>query len=228
MNELPDFERLSARVGGEERFGVFYEMLLAYNAKFNLTAVTEEREVFVKHFLDSAAGEQFIPQGARVAEVGSGAGFPSVPLMLLRPDLSFTLIESTGKKCDFLRDVVRTLGLSAEVRNVRAEDAGRDPAMRERYDVVLARAVARLCTLAEYCMPLVRRGGLFLAYKGSEDEYAEGKRALTLLGGGKTEIVSYALPENFGARTLILTQKTHPTPAAYPRGNGRERRDPIV
>ena len=213
-----------------DKFEAFYRMLLAYNAKFNLTAITEEREVFHKHFLDSLAGEGFLKENAVCAEVGSGAGFPSIPLKLIRSDLRLTLIESTGKKCGFLRDVVRELDLTGvEVLNARAEDVGRDAAYRERFDVCFARAVARMNTLAEYCMPLVKVGGWFLAYKSdSEEEFREGIRAMETLGGGNCGFVRYALPDGFGARMLMYCQKIRPTPQKYPRGRGQERRDPIV
>lgn len=225
----PDFGELSEiRKQCGEKFTAFYRLLLEYNARFNLTSIVEEGEVEVKHFLDSLAGIRCFPQNARVCEVGSGAGFPSVPLMIARPDLSFTLVESTGKKCTFLSTVIRELGLRGEVVNARAEDVGRDEAHREKYDVCCARAVARLNTLAEYCMPLVKKGGVFVAYKGSADELTEGKKAISILGGGKTQVISYELPENYGARTLIVCEKSKPTPAAYPRGNGAERRNPLV
>ena len=225
----PDFEALS-RVLEEkrERFTAFYRMLVEYNARFNLTTIIEEKEVHVKHFLDSLAGAELIPPSSRVVEVGSGAGFPSIPLMLAREDLTFTLVESTGKKCEFLRAAIRELGLHAEVCNARAEDVGRDPAFREKFDVCVARAVARLNTLAEYCMPLVKRGGRFIAYKGTADELTDGKKALSVLGGGTTQVISYELPEAYGARTLIAVEKKSSTPQRYPRGNGAERRNPIV
>ena len=210
------------------KFSAFRELLLFYNARFNLTSITAPEEIFYKHFLDSLAGEACFPHGGNVAEVGSGAGFPSIPLLLVREDLGFTLFESTGKKCEFLKTAVRELGLSAEVVCMRAEDAGRDAAFRERFSAVTARAVARLNTLAEYCMPLVRVGGRFVAYKGAESELAEGKRALTALGGAEPAEISYALPAGYGRRTLVLTEKHMPTPARYPRGRGAERRDPIV
>ena len=225
----PDFGTLG-RVLEEkrEKFGTFFRLLTEYNARFNLTAITEEEDVRVKHFLDSLAAESLIPKGARVAEVGSGAGFPSIPLMIAREDLFFTLIESTGKKCEFLRTAVKELGLNAEVVNARAEDAGKDPSRRERYGVCVARAVAKLNTLAEYCMPLVQRGGLFIAYKGQDGELKEGARAISLLGGGETAEIAYTLPQGYGARTLVVAEKRTFTPAKYPRGNGAERRAPIV
>ncbi len=224
----PDISALSALCGRESaKFSRFKDLLLSYNARFNLTAITEEKEIFVKHFLDSVAGEGFFPKGACVAEVGSGAGFPSVPLMIVRPDLRFTLIESTGKKCEFLKVAQKELGLNARVVCGRAEELGRLATYRERYDVCCARAVARLNTLAEYCMPLVRVGGMFIAWKGGMSETEEAKKAISVLGGRADE-VEYSLPDGMGERTLVLVKKTAPTPQKYPRGRGAERRDPIL
>lgn len=230
MNERkPDFGKIESIYSRQkEKFHEFYRLLLEYNARFNLTAITEEREVYFKHFLDSLAGEEFFPHGKKVVEVGSGAGFPSIPLMIAREDLTFTLIESTGKKCEFLRTVCRALGLKAEVLHARAEEVGKDALYREKFDVCCARAVARLNTLAEYCLPLVKKGGTFVAYKGAEGELADGKGAIITLGGGMPTVIPYELPEGFGARTLVITEKIKPTPPKYPRGNGAERRNPLV
>ena len=228
MNDFsPDFEKCRALLEkNREKFGKFSTLLFQFNARFNLTAITDPREVEGKHFLDSLAGEELFMQGAKVAEVGSGAGFPSIPLMIAREDLFFTLIESTQKKCEFLRTAVSLLGLHAEVLCKRAEDAGKDPGYREKYDVCCARAVAPMPTLAEYCLPFVRRGGLFLAYKGEKCE--DGKRAFALLGGREEGTYRYELPEKMGSRTLVAVRKISPTPPKYPRGRGAERKDPIV
>ncbi len=229
--EKPEFARICGQIGEKQaQFDAFYALLLEYNGRFNLTAVTEREEVFHKHFLDSVAGEGFLPRGAACVEVGSGAGFPSIPLKIVREDLRLTLVESTGKKCVFLKEAVRVLGLKdVEIVNARAEELGQDPAFRERFDAAFARAVARLNVLAEYCMPLVRVGGSFLAYKGdAEEEIREAEGALRILGGGKKQVVCYELPENYGARTLLNVQKEKHTPKGYPRGHGMEKRSPII
>ena len=230
MNEKnPDFTRICGRLREYgEKFEEFYRLLVTYNAAFNLTAITQREEVIHKHFLDSLAGEAFLEEGAYVVEVGSGAGFPSVPLAIVRRDLSFTLIESTGKKCDFLRTVARELDLSLNVCQMRAEEAGRSPEFRERADIVIARAVAPLPSLAEYCLPLVRVGGRMIAWKGSEDETASAAHAVGVLGGNNMHVVRYDLPGGYGARMLVIAEKTKPTPAKYPRGHGKERKDPIL
>lgn len=225
-NNLPDFGKIQACICAQrERFGAFYALLTSYNARFNLTSIIGEEEVFVKHFCDSLAGMDLFPLGVRVAEVGSGAGFPSIPLMLVREDLRFTLIESTGKKCAFLETAVRELGLNADVVCGRAEDVARG-SLRESFGACCARAVARLDTLAEYCLPLVQRGGRFIAYKGWS-EMQTGRRAVEILGGGRAEEIYYELPKGYGKRTLFVAEKVRQTPQTYPRGHGAERRTPL-
>lgn len=229
MSEKVSPKELLERIKGEKAaaFEEFSALLKEYNQKFNLTSILEEREILYKHFLDSAAGESFFPAGARAAEVGSGAGFPSIPLMILRPDLSFCLFESVKKKCDFLSIAVKRLHLSAEIYPMRAEEAARDARFRETFDVCCARAVAELRTLSEYCLPLVRCGGRFLAYKSRSEEIEHSLRAVSLLGGKIEQVSSFSLPEGFGERTLISIKKVKPVSAKYPRGNGKERKFPL-
>lgn len=212
-----------------KEFSEFKELLLESNKKYNLTSICGEKEVIYKHFLDSIAGESYFPLNSKVAEIGSGGGFPSVPLMIVREDLKFTLIESTGKKCGFLREAVNKLNLNCEqVLNIRAEDGARDKNLRESFGVVCARAVARLNTLAEYCLPYCAVGGRFIAYKGEcAEEIDEAQRAVKLLGGEIEEVVKYELFENFGKRTLVVIRKVKSTPQIYPRGLGKERKNPL-
>ena len=225
----PDFTLYEQKIREKaEKFELFYSLLSEYNGRFNLTTIVEREEVIHKHFLDSLAGEVLLPQGASCAEVGSGAGFPSIPLKIVRDDLKMTLIESTGKKCDFLNIAVEKLALkNVTVVCGRAEELAKGP-LRERFDVCFARAVARLNTLSEYCLPLVKVGGAFLAYKGEcGEEFIQGKTALTSLGGGAAESVCYSLPNGYGGRTLIRVEKIKHTPEKYPRGRGLERRKPL-
>ncbi len=215
-----------------QQFANFRALLLEYNGRMNLTSITGEREMVVKHFLDSAVPEEFFPHGASVAEIGSGGGFPSIPLKIIREDLAFTLIESTGKKCTYLQAAVDNLGLhGVQVLNMRAEDAGRSVKHREMYDVCCARAVARMNTLCEYCLPLVKQGGCFIAYKGdkaeTDAELAEAANAIRILGGEPEISESYELPDDMGKRTVIVIRKVKPTPPKYPRGNGKERKNPL-
>ena len=212
---------------GAERLEIFRRLLKEENAKYNLTSITEDGEIALKHFADSAAGADLFPHGARVAEIGSGGGFPSVPLMIVRPDLSFTLIESTAKKCAFLERAARELGLNARVLQGRAEELARTRELRDAFDAATARAVARLNTLCEYCMPFVRPGGVFVAYKGdAEEEIAEAGRAIAALGGKLRLARRYELG-TAGRRTLIAVDKISPTDGKYPRGRGKERSKPL-
>ena len=212
-----------------EKFESFRAYLLEFNEKYNLTAITGEKAVTYKHFLDSAAARELFFKGASVAEIGSGAGFPSVPLKILREDLRFTLFESVGKKCDFLRFIVDKLGFfGMNICNMRSEDAAREKKYRENFDFAVARAVARMNVLCEYSMPLVKKGGAFIAYKSADTaEIDEAKRAVKELGGEKTEIFPYELPEGYGERNLAVVKKVNQTPAKYPRGNGKERKQPL-
>ncbi len=217
-------------INGEyrDKFIQFRNLLITYNQRYNLTAITEKKEVTYKHFLDSIAGESLFFKGENVAEIGSGAGFPSIPLKIFRNDLRFTLFESTGKKCAFLRTVVAELGLTGvSVENMRAEDGARGN-FREKFDVSCARAVARMNTLTEYCLPFVRVGGRMIAYKGNEEEIEEAKNAIKTLGGRLESSIYYELPENFGSRVLAVVKKEKKTPEKYPRGNGKERSLPIL
>lgn len=225
-----DIERLAEIIKNKcsDKFGQFENLLLEYNKKCNLTSITEKEEVFIKHFLDSVCGESLFPENSNVVEIGSGGGFPSIPLKIIRDDLSFTLIESTGKKCTFLNEVVEKLDLNCvQVLNIRAEDGARDKNLREKFDVACARAVARLNVLCEYCLPFVKVGGAFIAYKGdAAEEIEEAVRAIEILGGKLDKVISFELPDG-GKRNLIKILKVKPTPQNYPRGQGRERKNPL-
>ena len=212
-----------------EIFKAYHSLLLEYNEKYNLTTILEEREVFYKHFLDSVAGADLFTKNAKVAEIGSGAGFPSIPLKIVRPDLSFDLFESVGKKCEFLKVVIEKLSLAGvRVYNKRAEDCAKDNLFREKYDHCTARAVARMNTLSEYCLPFVKVGGTFIAYKsGNLEEIDEANSAYKTLGAVKEKVFKYSLLEEFGERTLAVIKKVKPTPNKYPRGQGKERKNPL-
>lgn len=226
INEIYKTEVLGEK---KERLDAFRALLLEYNQRYNLTTILEEKDVYYKHFLDSAAGMDLFEKNAAVAEIGSGAGFPSLVLKILREDLSFDLFESVGKKCEFLRVVAEKLNLSnVRVHNLRAEDAAKSPDFRERFDIVTARAVARMNTLSEYCLPFVKVGGKFVAYKsGDKTEIEEAKTAYAILGGKLTDVYEYALPEEYGDRVLAVVKKVKSTPNKYPRGQGKERKNPL-
>ena len=210
----------------KERFEKYYDLLVFYNQKFNITAITERQEVIKKHFIDSALGVDKIV-GNNLIDVGSGGGFPAIPLKIMKEDIFLTLLEATGKKCEFLKTVVKELGLNnVTVINGRAEDLAKDINFREKFSTCSARAVARLNTLCEYCMPFVQKGGVFLAYKGdAEEELFEAQNAIKVLGGKLKDNTVYDL--DGAKRALISIEKVSLTDKKYPRGNGKERKNPL-
>lgn len=211
-----------------EKLEEFKNLLLFWNKKFNLTTITDDLGIEIKHFEDSLINESYFFKNANVCEIGSGGGFPSIPLMCLRNDLKFTLFESVGKKCTFLNEVINNLKLNAEVINARAEDAGKNPIYRESFDIVTARAVARLNTLSEYCIPLIKKEGLFIAYKGEKNgEEKEAFNAIKTLGGTLIKSDFYNLSYDMGERSVFIIKKVISTPEKYPRGNGKERSKPL-
>lgn len=211
-----------------EKLEEFKNLLLFWNKKFNLTTITDDLGIEIKHFEDSLINESYFFKDANVCEIGSGGGFPSIPLMCLRSDLKFTLFESVGKKCTFLKEVINNLKLNAEVINCRAEEAGKNPLYRESFDIVTARAVARLNTLSEYCIPLIKKEGLFIAYKGEKNgEEKEALNAIKTLGGKLIKSDFYNLSFDMGERSVFIIKKVISTPEKYPRGNGKERSKPL-
>ena len=211
------------------QFRAYADFLAEKNAVMNLTAITEPHDVAEKHFLDSVLPLSMadIPAGARLVDVGAGAGFPSVPMKIMRPDIMPTLLDSLNKRVGFLKELTRLLGIDAECIHVRAEDAGHTP-MRESFDAAVARAVSRLPVLCEYCLPLLKVGGTFLALKGGDvaDELESSKKAIRTLGGELADAISYALPSG-DRRTLVVIKKTKNTPEAYPRAQGKINSKPL-
>lgn len=217
----------------EAQFTAYLRELQAWNAHTNLTAITDDAEVRVRHFLDSLTIARIAPMaaGLRLIDVGAGAGFPGLPLAIAFPEISVTLLEATGKKIAFLDHVIATLGLdNAATLNARAEDAGQHPDHRGAYNLVVARAVARLPSLLEYLLPLATVGGLAVAMKGrtAHEEARHAARALSVLGGRLAQITSVELPEVNEPHYLIVVEKIAPTPAAYPRKPGVPTRKPLA
>ena len=214
-------------------FQAYAAVLREWNQKFNLTTVTDDAGIQVRHFLDSLSLLRVIPPAAarcRLADVGTGAGFPGLPLKIVYPELRLTLVEATGKKVTFCRAVVEALNLSGvTVVKARAEEIGQDPAHREQYDWVVARAVAEMPVLAEYLLPLARRGGRVVAQKGEgapgETHAAEG--AIRRLGGQLKQLVPVELPGVVETRFLVLIEKVAATPPAYPRRPGQPAKAPL-
>lgn len=215
------------------QFDIYYQLLIEWNQKMNLTAITEPAEVAVKHMVDSlsAFAEELFFAGASVADVGTGAGFPGVPLKLFRPDLQLTLIDSLQKRLNFLMAVIEATRMEAvQTLHYRAEEAGQKKELREAFDFVTSRAVARLPVLCELCLPLVKIGGYFVALKGAqyEDELIEAERALRVLGAEVAQVKQVRLPGLEDVRAVIYLKKVKATPAAYPRRAGLPEKKPLI
>jgi 16S rRNA (guanine527-N7)-methyltransferase len=241
--EIPDGMETFARTAGHlsgitltenqiRIFSRYEESLLEGNRRLNLTAITGREEIRLKHFLDSLSCLRVMKPkpGTRVIDVGTGAGFPGIPVKIGAPGIQLTLVESTGKKADFCRRLVEQLQLrDVTVLHARAEDVGRDPAHRERYDWAMARAVADLSILAEYLLPMVRIGGCALAQKGESGpaEAQAAVQAVELLGGTVEKITPVELPGIAEARYLIVIRKAAATPPQYPRRTGMPSKKPL-
>lgn len=213
-----------------QRFSVYADFLREYNEKVNLTAITDPDEIVVKHFTDSLALLKYaqLPQGATVCDVGTGAGFPGMAILIARTDLNVTLMDSVNKKLEFLRQLSDMLELKPEIVHIRAEDAGHDLRFREQFDCVTARAVSQLNKLSEYCVPLVRQNGVFVPLKAplSEEEAAAGKSAAGKLGCRLRERFTYEIPGGDGREVLIFEKKSR-TPTLYPRKSAVIAKNPL-
>lgn len=210
----------------KQKFKEYADILLFYNEKFNITAITDLKQIYIKHFVDSLKGKDILKCG-QLLDVGSGGGFPAVPLKIVNENLSVTMLEATGKKCLFLKEVVKNLDLkNVEVINGRAEEYAFNAKFREKFDLCSARAVARLNILCEYCLPFVKIGGKFVAYKGdSGEEVKEAENAIKTLGG-KLNVVEKFLIED-EKRSLVVIDKIKNTDGKYPRSNGKIRKSPL-
>lgn len=212
------------------QFTRYYELLVETNKVMNLTAITEPEEVAVKHMVDSLLAYEDGMQGKTLVDVGTGAGFPGVPLKIYCPSLKVTLVDSLGKRLRFLQQVIDELWLKGiRCEHLRAEDAGRSKKHREQYDYVTARAVARLSVLSEYCLPLAKKGGQFIALKGSRfaEEIEEGEAAVKILGGKIISAEPVKLPGLDDGRAIIKIAKIKATPAQYPRKAGTPEKQPL-
>ncbi|MFN8454446.1 MAG: 16S rRNA (guanine(527)-N(7))-methyltransferase RsmG [Anaerolineae bacterium] len=214
-------------------FERYLQELLAWNERVNLTGITEPAEIVTKHFLDSLSvypALQDLPPTVSLIDVGSGAGFPGIPLKIALPQLRVTLLEATGKKTAFLQHLIQSLNLTgASVVTARAEEAGQQPQQRERYEVAIARAVAGLPVLAEYMLPLVKVGGRVIVQKGQDpaDEVKQAASALRILGGKVAQVLPVTVPGLDAQRHLIVIQKIKATPKAYPRRPGVPAKKPL-
>ena len=225
MKEI--LQRLRPELTSEQlaRFDAYYRLLTEWNTRVNLTAITAEEDVANKHFIDSLAAEPYLKSGAKVIDVGTGAGFPGVPLLIVRPDIRLTLLDGLNKRIAFLQALLEELGLTADCVHMRAEDAGQNPLYREKFDTALTRAVSALPVLAELTLPLVKVGGVSIAYKGdATEELAQANHALEILHASAERI---AVPSDYGARELVLLTKQAATPKQYPRKAGTPSKNPL-
>ena len=216
----------------QEQFAIYEKLLLEWNEKFNLTAVRDVEGIRIKHFFDSLTCTKALGNlnGKTLVDVGTGAGLPGIPLKIIYPEMSLVLVDATGKKVNFCQHVIQTLGLKNSMAiQARSEEMGLTREHRERYDVAVARAVARLPILCEYLLPLVKIGGVILAQKGetAAEELAQSKKAIKMMGGKNQNILSVSLPIFEDRRYLILIEKATSTPANYPRRAGIPSQKPI-
>lgn len=224
QNYIKDY-KITLTENQYEQFQKYFELLAEWNEKMNLTAITDESGVALKHFADSLSLLNFvdIPQNSSLADVGTGAGFPGVVLKIARPDIKLTLIDSLNKRLVFLGEVCAQLGIDAELIHSRAEDGARDEKLRESFDFAVSRAVARMNVLSEYCLPYVKVGGAFCAMKGAQanEEFKESLNAINTLGGKLEKKYFFELPENGGERAIAVVRKVRNTPQKYPRQSGK-------
>lgn len=211
------------------KFMLYKNLLQEWNEKINLTAITEDREIIIKHFIDSLTVIKYIPENASVIDVGTGAGFPGIPVKIAKENTDITLLDSLNKRLIYLNEVIDKCELK-DISTVhgRAEDFGNNIEYREKYDIAIARAVANLTTLTELCLPFVKIGGSFIAMKGSSiEEIEEAKKAIEVLGGEIKKVDKFILPETDMERNIVIIKKIKNTPKQYPRKAGIPANKPI-
>lgn len=210
-----------------EKLEIYADFLVKYNENVNLTAITDGREIFVKHFLDSILLLKYvdIPSNSSIIDVGTGAGFPSVPMKIYRPNLKITLLDSLNKRINFLQQLCEMTQIDAEFIHGRAEDYGKESQYREKFDFSCARAVANLSVLSEYCIPFVKIGGYFISMKGPNEIIDESNKAVELLGGKIKSDIQYSLEND--TRRIIAIEKISQTPTKYPRNSSQIKKKPL-
>ncbi|MBS6252822.1 MAG: 16S rRNA (guanine(527)-N(7))-methyltransferase RsmG [Clostridia bacterium] len=238
--EIEEFSKLISSYGKEisiefsniqiEKFYKYMNLLIEWNEKINLTAITEPKEIIIKHFIDSLTVLKDIKGKNTLVDVGTGAGFPGIPLKIMDEEIKITLLDSLNKRINFLNEVINQLDLkNIETIHSRVEDAGKNKKYRERFDIATARAVANLATLSEYMLPLVKVGGKSICMKGSEvsEELQNSKKAISILGGEIENIDNFQLPKSDMMRNIVIIKKVKNTPNKYPRKPGTPSKEPI-
>lgn len=231
MDFIKELDQLNINASKEmeNKFEIYYNRLIEVNSYMNLTAITEREEVYIKHFLDSLFITKAIDitKPFSLCDVGSGAGFPSIPLAIVTNNAKVTIIDALNKRINFINDLAQKLNLdNVNAIHARAEDYAKEK--REDFDYVTARAVARLNVLVELCLPLVKVGGLFIAMKTQDEvELNEAKNAISILGGKIENIISFNLPNDYGKRSIIIIKKIKNTPSKYPRGFSKIKERPL-
>ncbi|WP_432362766.1 16S rRNA (guanine(527)-N(7))-methyltransferase RsmG [Sporosarcina sp. UB5] len=215
-----------------QQFKKYFQMLVEWNEKMNLTAITDAPSVYLKHFYDSITAAFYADLNGEksICDVGAGAGFPSIPLKICFPNLAVTIVDSLNKRITFLTELAKELELdNVRFVHARAEDFGQNPKYREQYDIVTARAVARLSVLSELCLPLAKEGGVFISMKGAaaEEELNDAKKAINVLGAELVEKFSFSLPMEESERNIFILKKVKKTPKKYPRKPGIPNKTPI-
>ena len=238
MRDTTDFIKKCEKIGitlSEKQisqFMTYYDLLVEWNSFMNLTAITEFNEVIDKHFIDSLAICEYVDfkNGDSLIDIGTGAGFPGIPLKIVFPELRITLLDSLNKRIKFLDTVIESLGLeNVETIHGRAEDFAKQQSYREKYDFVISRAVANLATLSELCIPFAKEDKYFISYKAEKcnEELEDAKKAISILGGKVEKQIEYKLPDTDMNRNLLLIKKVKSTPKKYPRKAGTPAKEPI-
>ena len=231
---LKDLEELNISLSEKQliQFMSYYELLIEWNQIMNLTAITDFDEVMKKHFIDSLSLVKAydVSKTVSLIDIGTGAGFPGIPLKIAFPDLDVTLLDSLNKRVNFLNNVIDQLGLEKiQAIHGRAEDFAKKGKLREQYDICVSRAVANLSTLSEYCLPYVKIGGYFISYKSEkiEEEKKEAEHAISVLGGKIENQIAFMIPNSDIYRNLFIVRKEKETPAKYPRKAGTAAKEPL-
>ncbi len=226
------FKKINIDLSEEKynKLSTYKKFLLDWNQKINLTAITEDEEIWLKHFIDSCTLDHYISNNSKIIDVGTGAGFPSVPLKIIKEDIDLTLLDSLNKRIDFLKILCENLKIdNVTFVHGRAEDIAHEDEYREKYDITVSRAVANLSTLSEYCLPFVKKNGVFLCMKAGnvEKEIEDGKNAIMELGGEIEKIDKFLLPDGVTERTIIVIKKISNTKNIYPRKAGTPSKKPL-